>query len=96
MALVKLQALSIKMRSLGALALLFAAVRGQQVGTNQAETHPSITWQQCAKGGACTTQNGKVVIDANWRWVHKVGDYSNCYSGNTWDTSLCPDDKTCA
>lgn len=33
--------------------------------------------------------NGKVVIDANWRWVHKTGDYTNCYTGNKWDTSLC-------
>ncbi|KAL9107179.1 MAG: hypothetical protein Q9227_007879 [Pyrenula ochraceoflavens] len=86
------------MYCLCALALLFATVRGQQVGTYQAETHPSITWQQCSAGGSCTNQNGKIVIDANWRWVHSTasGSYSNCYTGNTWDTTLCPDDATCA
>ena len=75
---------------------LFAAVKAQQVGTFQAENHPSLTWQQCTAPGACTTVNGKVVLDANWRWVHSTSGYSNCYTGNTWDTSLCPDDTTCA
>nr|AAW27920.1 cellobiohydrolase precursor [Thermoascus aurantiacus var. levisporus] len=81
-------------------ALLFsfflAAARAQQAGTVTAENHPSLTWQQCSSGGSCTTQNGKVVIDANWRWVHTTSGYTNCYTGNTWDTSICPDDVTCA
>ncbi|KAF8058594.1 cellobiohydrolase I [Lyophyllum atratum] len=74
-----------------------AVVSAQQVGTNQAETHPKLSWQKCTKGGSCTTQStGSVVLDSNWRWVHKVGDYTNCYTGNTWDKTLCPDGKTCA
>lgn len=81
-------------------ALLFSfflsAARAQQAGTLTAENHPSLTWQQCSSGGSCTTQNGKVVIDANWRWVHTTSGYTNCYTGNTWDTSICPDDVTCA
>ncbi|KAJ5550798.1 hypothetical protein N7535_001262 [Penicillium sp. DV-2018c] len=80
-------------------ALLFsalaAAARAQQAGTSTAETHPSLTWQKCTSGG-CTDQQGSVVIDANWRWLHSVDGYTNCYTGNEWDTSLCPDDQTCA
>ncbi|MCJ1333855.1 hypothetical protein MMC10_010561 [Thelotrema lepadinum] len=75
---------------------LLAAVRAQQVGTNTAETHPSITWQKCTGKQQCTTVNGKVVLDANWRWVHSTSGYTNCYTGNTWDATLCPDDTTCA
>jgi cellulose 1,4-beta-cellobiosidase len=56
-----------------------------------------MSWQQCAAGGSCTTQSsGKVVLDANWRWTHNVGGFTNCYTGNTWDATLCPDGKTCA
>ncbi|KAJ5469202.1 hypothetical protein N7475_006954 [Penicillium sp. IBT 31633x] len=78
------------------LATFLGAAQAQQVGTNTAEVHPSLTWQKCTTGGSCTTQNGKVVVDANWRWVHKTGGYTNCYTGNTWDKSICPDDVTCA
>ncbi|KAH6677722.1 family 7 putative glycoside hydrolase [Halenospora varia] len=81
-----------------ATALVAAAVRGQQVGTQQTETHPTMTWQKCSAGGTCTNQNGKVVIDANWRWVHDktANSYKNCYDGNTWNATLCPDNKKCA
>jgi len=74
------------------------AVRGQQVGTTQTETHPSMTWQKCTSANSCTTVQGKVVIDANWRWVHDKtsGSYTNCYTGNTWNTTLCPDNAKCA
>ena len=37
-----------------------------------------------------------MVIDSNWRWTHTVNGYKNCYTGNTWDASLCPDGVTCA
>ncbi|KAH9151391.1 hypothetical protein AeRB84_005992, partial [Aphanomyces euteiches] len=46
--------------------------------------------------GGCTTENTKLVLDANWRWTHNVGGSKNCYTSNTWDTSLCPDPATCA
>lgn len=75
---------------------LISQANGQQSGTLQAETHPSMTWQNCAAGGSCTTTNGKVVLDANWRWLHSTSGSTNCYTGNTWDSSLCPDDATCA
>ncbi|KAF9444923.1 carbohydrate-binding module family 1 protein, partial [Macrolepiota fuliginosa MF-IS2] len=80
------------------LALSFAAVAfGQQAGTSTAETHPSLPWQQCTKSGGCTTvSSGKITLDANWRWLHTTSGYTNCYTGNTWDTDICPDAATCA
>lgn len=75
---------------------LLAVAHAQQIGTNTAETHPAMTWQKCTAPGSCTTVNGKVVLDANWRWVHNNGGTTNCYTGNTWDATLCPDDATCA
>jgi len=35
-------------------------------------------------------------MDANWRWLHNVGGYSNCYTGASWDSGYCPDDVSCA
>ncbi|KAJ5184929.1 Concanavalin A-like lectin/glucanases superfamily [Penicillium cf. griseofulvum] len=75
---------------------LAAAARAQQVGTLKPETHPSLTWQKCTAEGTCADQKGSVVIDANWRWLHSTEGSTNCYTGNEWDATLCPDDKTCA
>lgn len=75
---------------------LAAAVAGQQVGTLTTETHPPMTWQSCSAGGSCTTNNGKVVIDSNWRWLHSTSGSTNCYTGQDWDATLCPDNATCA
>ncbi|KAF5391986.1 hypothetical protein D9757_003304 [Collybiopsis confluens] len=73
-----------------------AVVHGQQPGTNTAETHPPLSWQKCTAPGSCTTQSGSVVLDSNWRWTHAVGGYTNCYTGNTWNATVCPDGTTCA
>jgi len=72
-------------------ALLSAsAVSAFQIGSYQTETHPKMAWKRCTgKGGSsCTNVNGEVVIDSNWRWLHKVGDYANCFDGNTWDSAV--------
>ncbi|KAG8869156.1 hypothetical protein FRB97_001563, partial [Tulasnella sp. 331] len=47
---------------------LFAVVKGQGIGTNQAETHPSLSWSKCTTSGGCVSSAGSVVLDANWRW----------------------------
>jgi cellulose 1,4-beta-cellobiosidase len=73
-----------------------AAVYGQQVGTQTAETHPKMSWQKCTASGCTAQANGAVVLDANWRWLHTTSGYTNCYTGNSWNTTLCPDGKTCA
>ncbi|KAF3399096.1 1,4-beta-D-glucan cellobiohydrolase A [Talaromyces pinophilus] len=70
------------------LSSLFLAARAQQV--------PSLTWQKCTAINSCTTGEGRAVMDANWRWGHSVNDSTNCYTGNTWDSTLCLDNETCA
>ena len=79
-----------------ALTALLGVTTAQQVGTQTTETHPKMTWSKCTGKGSCTNVNGEVTIDANWRWVHDKGGYSNCYSGNTWNTTICKDNKSCA
>ncbi|KAJ7106822.1 glycoside hydrolase [Mycena crocata] len=81
------------------LAALLPVALSQLAGTNVPETHPSLTWQKCTGTGgtSCTTQTSSIVIDANWRWLHQGASGStNCYTGNTWDQTACPDGKTCA
>ncbi|TEY46765.1 hypothetical protein BOTCAL_0314g00020 [Botryotinia calthae] len=68
----------------------------QQVGTSTAETHPALTVQKCAAGGTCTDESDSIVLDANWRWLHSTSGSTNCYTGNTWDATLCPDAATCS
>ncbi|KAJ3037940.1 hypothetical protein HDV00_001219 [Rhizophlyctis rosea] len=79
-----------------ALSALAGAVTAQQVGTSTAESHPKLTISTCTTGGTCTTAQRSVVLDANWRWTHTTSGYTNCYSGSSWDTTLCPDPVTCA
>jgi len=67
---------------------------GQLAGTMKQERHPQLNVEHCTKAGGCTTEQKAVTIDANWRWTNKAG--KNCYTGNTWDTTLCPDPKTCS
>jgi len=35
-------------------------------------------------------------MDSNWRWTHSTTSATNCYTGDQWDASLCPDPVTCA
>nr|BAH59085.1 cellulase [Coniophora puteana] len=73
-----------------------AAVSAQQVGNSTAEVHPALSWSKCTSAGCQAQDSGKIVLDANWRWLHTVSGYTNCYTGNAWDTSICTDGKTCA
>lgn len=67
------------------------------VGTQQTESHPRMTWQRCTGSGgtSCSNVNGEVVIDANWRWLHATGGYTNCFTGNEWNTTACPNNDAC-
>ncbi|KAH7329339.1 glycoside hydrolase [Stachybotrys elegans] len=82
-------------RTIAAATALIAAVRAQQVCELTPETHPSLSWSQCTASG-CSTVDGSIVIDANWRWLHTLEGYDNCYTGNEWDTSICTDGEVCA
>jgi len=77
-------------------ALAFGAgAYAQQAGTSTGEEHPAMPWQECTDSG-CETVDGTIVLDANWRWVHNVGGYTNCYEGNEWNDEYCPDNEACA
>jgi len=82
-------------QKLAAIAALVATAKAQCAGTLTAETHPKLSWQQCASGGSCSTVNGQVTVDANWRWLHDSSG-TNCYTGNEFDSSLCKDPDSCA
>ncbi|EOA84332.1 Esterase/lipase/thioesterase [Exserohilum turcicum] len=79
------------------LAFCASSASGWVIGKEQTETHPKMTWQRCTgKGGtSCSNVNGEIVIDANWRWLHSVGGYTNCYEGNQWNTTACPSNSAC-
>jgi cellulose 1,4-beta-cellobiosidase len=71
-----------------------SGVHSQLVGTLTPETHLSLSTSKCTAAG-CTTQADKIVIDANWRWLHATANYTNCYTGNTWSSTLCPTSAAC-
>jgi len=66
----------------------------QNVGTQKTEQHPVLAVRKCTTNG-CVEETKSVVIDSNWRWTHTVTSATNCYTGNEWDASLCPDAATC-
>ncbi|KAK3306492.1 glycoside hydrolase family 7 protein [Chaetomium strumarium] len=78
------------------LAALVASAAAQQACTLTTENHPPLTWQKCTASGSCTSVQGSVTLDANWRWTHQTSGSTNCYSGNEWDTSICNDGPSCA
>jgi len=71
-------------------------VLGQQAGNQKAQFFPKLPMTVCSSDGQCETQQTTVTIDANWRWVHNVGGYTNCYTGMSWDATLCPNPTACA
>ncbi|KAG4218169.1 Exoglucanase 1, partial [Phytophthora cactorum] len=74
---------------------LLGLASAQQVGKEQTETHPKLSWKKCTSGGSCTQTNAEVTIDSNWRWLHSTSGTENCYDGNKW-TSQCSSAEDCA
>jgi cellulose 1,4-beta-cellobiosidase len=74
---------------------LFAGVWSQNIGTQAVEEPLPMAIKVCTAPGACTTENDAVVLDSNWRWAHTITGYTNCYTGNLWDATLCPTAATC-
>ena len=70
-------------------------VSAQNVGTQKTEQHLPMGYQICQGAGQCTTYQGGVTLDSNWRWTHNNNGYQNCYTGNSWDSNFCPDERTC-
>jgi len=74
---------------------LAASALAQKKGTQTQETHLPMTVQTCSAPGSCTQESTTVVLDSNWRWTHDVNGYENCYDGNDWVDTYCPDSATC-
>eukprot|EP01113_Clastostelium_recurvatum_P034156 TRINITY_DN4598_c0_g1_i3.p1 TRINITY_DN4598_c0_g1~~TRINITY_DN4598_c0_g1_i3.p1 ORF type:complete len:586 (-),score=118.18 TRINITY_DN4598_c0_g1_i3:40-1797(-) len=68
----------------------------QQAGAVTAEVHPSLSVATCTSSSGCQSRTQSVVLDANWRWIHRTGAYDNCYDGNQWSSSICPNPSTCS
>ncbi|KAG9042900.1 hypothetical protein FS837_010269 [Tulasnella sp. UAMH 9824] len=75
--------------------LIITGTNAQRPGTLTAEVHPPLTWQLCNIHGCLPEVSGRVVLDANWRWYHRANGSTNCFSGNQWDATICPDPATC-
>ncbi|ORY13610.1 catalytic module of Cel7d [Clohesyomyces aquaticus] len=76
-------------------------VVAQGVGTYEKEVHPQFPIQTCTATGArsgpnCVNVPTSITLDANWRWLHNNNGYINCITDNYWNTTLCPDNKSCA
>jgi len=73
-------------------------IGAQQIGTNTPEIHPPLSVSKCSSSTGCLMESKSIVLDSNWRWLHKKDDYVNCYTGTTWDSTLCPpsDPATCS
>jgi len=75
--------------------LLPAVNLGQKVGNYKENTHLKLDIEECTGVENCKKVNTAITLDSNWRWVHIVGDYVNCYDGNAWNEEICPDVDTC-
>jgi len=78
-----------------AIAALATIALAQQPGKQKDNKKPPLQMSTCTSSG-CNQQTKAVVLDSNWMWAHKVGDSTNCYTGDDWDKTLCPDPVTCA
>ena len=77
-----------------AVSLLVVSVAAQQPGKQTPEVHPALTSWKCTKAGGCKMLNTSVVLDSQYRWLHNVDGYTNCYR-NGFDKTYCPDAETC-
>jgi len=67
----------------------------QHAGTVVPEESPSLVIQECTKAGGCQDEKAGLVLDSNWRWVHNVRGYQNCFSDKGWNPTFCPDPESC-
>jgi len=75
--------------------VLVGGALAQSPGTEKENMVLSMPIQHCQSEGNCQTEQATVSMDSNWRWIHEKGGYTNCYTGNEWDQSICPDSATC-
>lgn len=73
---------------------LVTLVKAQRMGGQKEDKKVDLQWTKCRRGAGgkpiCTTMSSPLVIDFNWRWLHKKsGTFQNCYLGNKWIQDVC-------
>lgn len=68
----------------------------QNPGTVSPEVHPLLSTAKCTAAGGCVAQNTSVVLDFGYRWLHTADGYDSCTTSTGINTTLCPDEATCA
>lgn len=82
--------------SAAVISALLGLTAAQQIGHQKQNTNMKMSLKTCSQSNGCQAQTKDVTLDANWRWLHGNGGYQNCYTGNSWDSSFCPDNQSCA
>jgi len=75
---------------------LLGVASAQQAGTVVKEASPPMPLEHCTRASGCTAESAAVTMDSNWRWVHGVGGYENCFTDGKWSEKFCPDGVNCA
>ncbi|PWN87161.1 glycoside hydrolase [Acaromyces ingoldii] len=73
---------------------LVTLVKAQHMGGQKEDKKVDLQWTKCRRGAGgkpiCKTMSSPLVIDFNWRWLHKKsGTFQNCYLGNKWIQDVC-------
>jgi len=83
-----------RVAALFGLVFLATGAFGQTPGDAKVNSALKMPIEICQSEGNCQSISTSVSLDSNWRWIHDSSS-TNCYNGNEWDTSLCPDSATC-
>jgi hypothetical protein len=75
--------------------LVLLAAFSSSVLPGTEEVHPKLSFQKCSKSG-CTTQNGAVVIDSEWRSITDSEGRNCIRSEQDWNTDVCNGPEDCA
>lgn len=86
---------STRMSILAAGLALLPLIQAQQPATSNPGNLPLTTWK-CSTAGGCVAQDTSVVLDWGYRWIHTVGGSQSCTTSSGVNTTLCPDEATCA
>jgi len=85
---------TMKVAALFGLVFLATGAFGQTPGDAKVNSALKMPIEICQSEGNCQSVSTSVSLDSNWRWIHDSTS-TNCYNGNEWDSTLCPDSATC-
>lgn len=86
------------MRSIAAQIAIFllSSAYAQQMGTQTAEVHPSLTLRKCVYPTGCADESAELVLDANFRLAHDANG-NDCLDGpHDWNLNVCMTPTQCA